>query len=174
MDQVNQILEIDNDYILAKVKGWLGDRLIDAGMQYDIMNLIVKPDATVELLRLLKQDEELKFDFLTDLCGIHFPDQKGNELGVIYHVHSFNHNIRLRIKSFVPVEHPVVQTMTSLYASANWMERETYDFYGIIFDGHPDLRRILNMDEMEYFPLRKEYPLQDATRTDKEDKYFGR
>ena len=64
--------------------------------------------------------------------------------------------------------------MTSLYASANWMERETYDFYGIIFDGHPDLRRILNMDEMEYFPLRKEYPLQDATRTDKEDKYFGR
>jgi NADH-quinone oxidoreductase subunit C len=64
--------------------------------------------------------------------------------------------------------------VTSLYAAANWMERETFDFYGIIFTGHPNLRRILNADEMDYFPLRKEFPLEDATRSDKEDKYFGR
>ena len=64
--------------------------------------------------------------------------------------------------------------MTSLFPSANWMERQEYDFFGIEFEGHPDLRRILNVDEMDYFPMRKEFRLEDATRDDKEDKYFGR
>ena len=64
--------------------------------------------------------------------------------------------------------------MTDLFAGANWMERETYDFFGIEFVGHPDLRRILNEDSMDYFPMRKEYALEDATREDKDDRYFGR
>ena len=69
---------------------------------------------------------------------------------------------------------PKVPTVTSVYAAANWMERETYDFYGIIFEGHPNLKRILNVDEMTIFPMRKEYPLEDNTRKDKNDEMFGR
>lgn len=83
-------------------------------------------------------------------------------------------NVRLRIKTFIPIAKPEIASVTSLYSSANWMERETYDFYGIIFTGHPNLTRILNVDEMDYFPMRKEYPLEDGTRQDKVDEYFGR
>ena len=78
------------------------------------------------------------------------------------------------MKVFTPIATPDVYTATNIYASANWMERETYDFYGVNFVGHPDLRRILNVDEMDYFPLRKEYPLEDQSRVDKDDEMFGR
>jgi NADH-quinone oxidoreductase subunit C len=93
---------------------------------------------------------------------------------VVYHVHSFIQNFRARIKVFLAEADLHIPTATGLYASANWMERETYDFFGIIFDGHPNLTRILNMDEMDYFPMRKQYPLEDATREDKIDALFGR
>jgi NADH-quinone oxidoreductase subunit C len=107
------------------------------------------------------------------LCGIHYPE-KGKALGVIYHLHNLQENFRLRLKTFVSVENPHVSTVTDLFSSANWMERETYDFYGIIFDNHPNLTRILNVDYLDYFPMRKEYPLEDPTREDKVDSYFGR
>ena len=131
-------------------------------------------DKIVAVLQWLYNDPEFKFQFLTDVCGIHFPEAKGAELGIIYHLHSLTNNLRLRIKCFVPIENPTISTITSVFPAANWQERETFDFYGIIFDGHPDLRRILNVDEMDYFPMRKEFPLEDGTRTDKEDQYFGR
>ncbi len=126
------------------------------------------------VLNFLKSDPQINMSFLTDLCGVHFPDQAGKELSVVYHLHSFIHNLRLRIKVFCPIDEPKVPSVTDIYAAANWMERETYDFFGILFEGHPDLRRILNVDEMDYFPLRKEYPLEDRTRKDKDDRYFGR
>jgi NADH-quinone oxidoreductase subunit C len=80
----------------------------------------------------------------------------------------------MRVKCFLPSEKPEIPTMTGLYSGANWMERETFDFYGVQFSGHPDLRRILNMDEMDYHPLLKQYALEDETRDDKEDSFFGR
>jgi NADH-quinone oxidoreductase subunit C len=80
----------------------------------------------------------------------------------------------LRVKLFVDSANPVVQSIFPIFKSANWMERETYDFYGIIFKGHPNLIRILNMDEMDYFPMQKQYPLEDQQREDKKDKFFGR
>lgn len=116
---------------------------------------------------------ELKFNFLTDLCGIHYPDRE-KALGVVYHLHNLEENIRIRLKTFVSVANPTVPTVTDLYAGANWMERETFDFYGIIFEGHPNLKRILNVEYLDYFPMRKEYPLEDPTREDKEDSFFGR
>ena len=80
----------------------------------------------------------------------------------------------MRIKCFVAAATPEVPTLTTLFDAANWMERETFDFYGIQFVGHPDLRRILNMDEMDYHPLLKQYALEDETRDDKDDRFFGR
>ena len=119
-------------------------------------------------------DAELKFRFLTDLQAVHYPDNKTQELAVVYHVHNLVDNVRIRFKIFVDITNPDVYSATALYRAANHMERETYDFYGVNFVGHPNLKRILNVDEMDYFPMRKEYPLEDQTRKDKDDEMFGR
>ena len=83
-------------------------------------------------------------------------------------------NVRVRFKVFTDINKPDVYTATELFSAANWMERETYDFFGVNFIGHPNLKRILNVEEMDYFPMRKEYPLEDQTRIDKDDEMFGR
>ncbi len=113
------------------------------------------------------------YTFLTDLCGIHVTEP-AERLGVVYHLHNLQQNKRVRIKSFAPKDDPVFPSLTVLFQSANWMERETYDFFGINFTGHPNLIRILNMEDMTYFPMRKEYPLEEDTRIDKDDTMFGR
>jgi NADH-quinone oxidoreductase subunit C len=166
--------EISNEFLLERLRADFDAAIRHAEAPYDLLTITVEPAAVPAILRKLHEDSILRFRFLTDICGSHYPDLPGEELCVIYHLHSLENNVRLRIKTHVPVDKPEVPTVSGLYASANWMERETYDFYGVIFTGHPDLRRILNADEMDYFPLRKEYPLEDATRTDKEDQYFGR
>lgn len=114
------------------------------------------------------------FNFLTDLTGVHYPDRTDEELCVVYHLHNLRANIRLRFKVYVPVAKPDIFTATAVFSGANWMERETYDFFGINFVGHPNLIRILNVDQMDYFPMRKEYKMEDPTRTDKDDEMFGR
>ena len=133
---------------------------------------IIRKDKILALFKMLYDDKEYQFQFLTTLCGIHYPDKQ--QLGVIYHLHSFKNNLRIRVKSFTDINDPVFDTITGIFATANWMERETYDFFGITFKGHPNLKRILNMDEMDYFPMRKEFPLEDQTRDDKNDEMFGR
>ena len=140
----------------------------------DLLNFEVQTNQLYKIVSHLFHDEELGFQFLTDICGIHYPDQTDKEIGVIYHLHSMKNNARIRLKVFVPIAKPDVPTLTGLYGSANWMERETYDFFGVNFLGHPNLKRILNMDEMVEFPLRKEFPLEDPTRLDKADFQFGR
>jgi NADH-quinone oxidoreductase subunit C len=84
------------------------------------------------------------------------------------------HNFRIRLKTFLSIENPTIPTITDLYVGANWMERETFDFYGVIFSGHPNLIRVLNEESMDYFPMRKEFRLEDGTREDKDDRFFGR
>jgi NADH-quinone oxidoreductase subunit C len=105
---------------------------------------------------------------------VHYPDKKGAELAVVYHLHNLVANVRLRFTVFTDINTPDIFTATKLFSAANWMERETYDFFGVNFVGHPNLKRILNVDEMDYFPLRKEFPLEDQTRIDKDDEMFGR
>ncbi|WP_431213718.1 NADH-quinone oxidoreductase subunit C [Puia sp. P3] len=102
-------------------------------------------------MQFLFDDEELRFQFLTDLTAVHYPNKPGRELAVVYHLHNLTDNIRLRFKVFTASAQPDIFTATQLYSSANWMERETYDFFGINFVGHPNLKRILNVDEMDYF-----------------------
>jgi len=147
------------------------DGIISFDESSDILTFTVKKQSIVEVIRCLKED--LGYHFLTDLCGIHYPGQE-LELGVVYHLHNFRKNNRIRVKTFTSVAEPEVETLTTIFSSANWMERETYDFYGIIFVNHPNLIRILNVEYLDYFPMRKEYPLEDQTRTDKDDRFFGR
>ena len=137
------------------------------------MTLETSADHISEVLRFLKEDKELKFNYLTDITGIHFPEQKLS-IGVIYHLHSLSNNVRVRIKVFLDGSTPNIPTATTLWEGANWMERETFDFFGIIFDGHPNLIRILNVDDMTVFPMRREHPLEDPNRVDKKDYFFGR
>lgn len=146
--------------------------IISAELLYDFPVFTVKHESTHNILKFLKEDEELNLHFLTDLTGMQTADEK--QLGVIYHLHNMPKNMRVRIKTFFDINKPEIPTATDLWPGANWMERETYDFFGVRFKGHPNLKRILNVDEMDIFPMRKEYPLEDQTREDKDDKMFGR
>lgn len=159
------------DLVYNKLKNKFGEDIFSADQLYDYPTFTVRKDKILDILKFLY--EELGFKFLTTLCGIHFPDAK-EQLGVIYHLHNLQKNYRIRIKIFTDLNDPSVPSATSLFEAANWMERETYDFFGIEFKGHPNLKRILNMEELVGFPLRKEYPLEDQTREDKDDTMFGR
>lgn len=162
------------ELVHGKLKSKFGENVLSAEMHYDFPVFVLNRSIIHDALRLLKEDAELNFHFLTTLAALHFPDNKGQELGVMYQLHNMMKNYRIRVKIFFPVSDTAVPTVTDLWPTANWMERQEYDFFGINFTGHPDLRRILNMDEMNYFPMRKEYPLEDATRDDKDDTMFGR
>ena len=140
--------------------------------QFGLLSFRAPADQNVNLLQFLF--EELQFQFLTDITGVHFPDRTGEELCAVYHLHNLVSNQRLRMKVYMPTDKPDTFTATEVFAGANWMERETFDFFGINFIGHPQLTRILNVEDMDYFPMRKEYPMEDPTRVDKDDEMFGR
>ncbi len=159
---------------IEKIKSRFGTSILNISNPYGLVTLEISPTKLIEILTFLKEDKDYEFNYLTDLCGTHYPEQIDRELGIVYHLHNLFTNTRIRIKTFVSLTHPHINTLVPLFPGANWMERETYDFYGIIFDGHPDLRRILNVDDMVAFPLRKEHPLEDPNRKDKEDQFFGR
>lgn len=168
---------MDNNLLTTvgeKLKAKFGDALISAEQHYDFPVFTVKRDVIYDVLKYLKEDEALAYTFLTTMCGLHYPDNKGHELGLMYQLHNLPANNRIRIKTFFPISDPHLPTITTLFKTANWMERQEFDFFGIIFKGHPNLKRILNMDEMTYHPMRKEYPVEDGTREDKDDKMFGR
>lgn len=161
--------------ILARIEAQRPGIVAKAETGYDgILNLETARENLHDFLRFLRDDESLNYHFLTTLCGIHYPDDQGRELGVVYHLHNWPENRRLRVKTFFPSDDPRVPTASDLWPSANWMERQEYDFFGIIFSGHPKLTRILNVDDLDVFPMRKEYRLEDGTRTDKDDRFFGR
>src|ERR1035438_8160023 len=163
-----------NEIIKKRLTDKFGEQLTEWEEPYGLLTFRAPAEMNLKVLQFLYDTEELRFRFLTDLTGVHFPNRKEEELCVVYHLHNMVDSIRLRLKVYVPVEKPDVFTATQLFSAANWMERETYDFFGVNFIGHPNLKRILNVDEMDYFPLRKEYPLEDQTRTDKDDEMFGR
>jgi NADH-quinone oxidoreductase subunit C len=165
---------LNNDTIKQKLVEKFGEQVTDFSEAYGLLSFTAPKELNLKVLNYLYDTPELKFRFLTDLCAVHYPEQKGRELAVVYHLHNLEDNTRVRFKIFTDINQPDVYTATGLFSSANWMERETYDFYGVNFIGHPNLKRILNVDEMDYFPMRKEYPLEDQSRTDKDDEMFGR
>jgi NADH-quinone oxidoreductase subunit C len=158
--------------LVSIIKEKYDDQVVLVEQLYDFLTITLKKDKIVEIIRSLYHNPDTKFQFLTTLFGVHYPDT--NQIAIVYQLHNLYDNSRVRLKIYLPVENPAVPTLTSIFASANWMERETYDFFGVIFEGHPNLKRILNVEDMIIFPMRKEYPLEDQTREDKSDKMFGR
>ena len=169
------MFQIDSDrnqLVARKLTAQFNGAILLCEMQTDMYCIHVKKEVLQEVLLYLRDDRELQFNFLTTLCGMHYPEKQ--QLGVVYHLHSFVHNHRLRIKTATEIDEPVFPTATTIWPAANWMERETFDFFGIRFNGHPNLVRILNVDDMVEFPMRKDFPLEDQTREDKDDSMFGR
>ena len=160
--------------VTEKLKAQFGEGFISAKLNVDYPEFVVKRDSICEVVAFLYNDEELAFQYLTTMATIHYPDNAGQEFAVMYQLHNLPKNLRIRIKIFFSNNDVNVPSITSVFSAANWMERQEFDFYGIIFRGHPNLKRILNMDEMTYHPMRKEYALEDGTREDKDDKMFGR
>jgi NADH-quinone oxidoreductase subunit C len=167
-------MALTNEIIRQKLIEKFGDQLTNFDEPYGMLTFEAPKGINLKVMRFLFDDETLKFKFLTDLCAVNYPDDKGRELAVVYHLHNLQENIRIRFKVFTDINEPDVFTATNIFESANWMERETFDFYGVNFVGHPNLKRILNVEEMDYFPMRKQYPLEDQSRIDKDDEMFGR
>lgn len=165
---------LNNEIIQQRLTAKFGDQLTRWEEPYGMLTFTAPKELNLKVLQFLYDDPELKFQFLTDLQAVHYPDNKGEELAVVYHLHNLTDNVRIRFKVFTGIEKPDVFSATALYRSANHMERETYDFFGVNFIGHPNLKRILNVDEMDYFPMRKQYPVEDQMRIDKDDEMFGR
>jgi|SRR5215203_3890454 len=167
-------MALTNETIKQKLIEKFGDQIGPFEEPYEMLTFEAPKDLNLKVLNFLYDDEELRFQFLTDLTAVHYPAYVGRELAVVYHLHNLVDNVRIRFKVFTDIKKPDVYTATALYASANWQEREAYDFYGVNFVGHPNLIRIQNVDDMDYFPQRKEFPLEDQTRIDKDDEMFGR
>jgi len=167
-------MALNNETIQKRLTEKFGEAVFHFEGSYGMLSFEASKENNLKVIQFLHDDEELGFRFLTDICAVNYPDQPGRELAVVYHLHNLTANVRIRFKVFTNIAEPDIFTATKLFESANWMERETYDFYGVNFVGHPNLKRILNVDEMDYFPMRKEYPLEDQTRVDKDDEMFGR
>ena len=147
-----------NNRVVEKLKARFSEAKFEPSEFRRELTLIVPREIIVAVCRFLKEDEELQFDLLADLCGIDM-NTPVERFGVIYNLYSLKNKQRIRLKTFVEEEDPKLPTVTSIWGTANWHERETFDMFGIIFEGHPDLRRVYMPEEFEHFPLRKDFPL---------------
>ena len=134
----------------------------------DQITVVVNKNAVIEVLKFLKTDRELLYEFLVDIAGVDYLHlEEVERFAVVYSLYSHLTNRRLRVKAFIPEDDTVLGTLITIWKSADWMEREIYDQFGIKFDGHPNLKRLLNADYFRYHPLRKDYPVQG--RGERED-----
>lgn len=120
----------------------------------------VDPRYIVDVCRFLRDDSRFQFNLLSDLCGADLGMDQEPRFEVIYHLYSIPLGHRLRLKAQLPPDEPTIESVTSVWKTANWHERETFDMFGIVFTGHPDLRRILMPEEFQWHPLRKDYPVR--------------
>ncbi len=149
---------MNNSLVVEKLNARFGERNIDSSEFRDELTVVIPREIVVDVCRFMKEDGELQFDLLADLCGIdmYTPVKR---FGVVYNLYSLKKKHRVRLKTFVEEEDPKLPTVTTVWGTANWHERETYDMFGIVFEGHPDLRRVYMPEEFEHFPLRKDFPL---------------
>ena len=151
--------------LAAALQSVLGDRLASVVTALDEVTIVVKPEQLTAAATTLRDAPELKFEQLTDLCGVDYRDYgeggwSGPRFAVVYHLLSIAHNRRARMRVFAADDElPVVDSVIGVWPSANWYEREAFDLYGIVFTGHPDLRRILTDYGFVGHPFRKDFPL---------------
>lgn len=143
---------------LKKLKERFPEDIKDIYEAFDLYTVVVDKDKIAEVCHFLRDDPKLRFNYLSDVCGVdYFP--KDPRFEVVYHLYSIPFKYRIRLKCRLN-EGERVPTVVGIWKTANWHERETYDMYGIVFEGHPDLRRIYLSEEFEGYPMRKDYPLK--------------
>lgn len=143
---------------LKKLKDRFSKDIKDIYESFDLYTVVVDKDKIAEVCHFLRDDPKLRFNYLSDVCGVdYFP--KAPRFEVVYHLYSIPFKHRIRLKCRIN-EGERVPTVVGIWKTANWHERETYDMYGIVFEGHPDLRRIYLWEGFEGHPLRKDYPLK--------------
>ncbi len=147
----------DGRQAIERIRERFPDVLTGTGSYRDQHWAELPADRLVEVCRWLRDDPEMRFDFLIDVTAVHWPGEP-QPMELVYHLHSYSRNDRLRLKVRTAERGPV-PTVSGVWRTADWNERETYDMFGIEFEGHPDLRRILMPDDYTDFPLRKEFPL---------------
>jgi NADH-quinone oxidoreductase subunit C len=149
--------------ILDELRRRFGGAIVETDDHRGDLTAVVARDALLGVLAHCRDDAALAFDVLMDLTAVDYQKFPGREDGprfeVVYHLYSIGHGHRVRLKVPVEQDDPVVPTATGLWPIANWLEREVWDMFGIRFDGHPDLRRLLMYEEFEGHPLRKDYPI---------------
>jgi NADH-quinone oxidoreductase subunit C len=125
----------------------------------DELTLHIKADRIAEVCQVMRDDESLRFELCSSVSGVDYLGSDDRRLHVVYQLTSMTYRRRVRLEVAVTAENPRVASVTQVYPTADWQERETYDFFGIVFEGHPNLTRILMPDDWEGFPQRKDYPL---------------
>lgn len=152
---------MEGDAIVARLVERLGPAILETHAHRGDHTAVVERAAVAEVLAFCRDDADLRFDLLMDLTAVDYLKYPGREDGarfeVVYHLYSVPHNHRLRLKVPVEEDDPVVPSAVPLWAAADWFEREVWDMFGIRFEGHPDLRRILLYEEFVGHPLRKDY-----------------
>ncbi|MCX7875696.1 MAG: NADH-quinone oxidoreductase subunit C [Melioribacteraceae bacterium] len=146
------------DLVLQTLKENFTDSIIEITDFRNDLSITVKQEKLFELAKFLKENENLLFEMCKDVTAIDWATRK-NRFTVVYHLYSFKLNFNLRLKSNLETEPYQIQSVTPIWQSANWYERETYDMYGIEFINHPDLRRMYMPEGFEYHPLRKDFPV---------------
>lgn len=146
------------DELVNKLKEHFEGAILEAAEFLGEQTVRVAADRVHDVLRFLRDDPDVAFDFLTDLTAVHFPE-KSPPFEIVYLLYSYKSNDRLRVKAAIE-DGAAISSVTDLWGTANWMEREVYDLFGVHFDGHPDLRRILLPADWEGHPLRREHDLE--------------
>jgi NADH-quinone oxidoreductase subunit C len=123
------------------------------------LTLHIRPDRIAEVCRIMRDDESLRFELCSSVSGVDYLGSDDRRLHVVYQLTSMTYRRRVRLEVAVATPSPHVPSVTSIYPTADWQERETYDMFGVVFDGHPSLTRILMPDDWEGYPQRKDYPL---------------
>jgi NADH-quinone oxidoreductase subunit C len=124
------------------------------------VGITIKKDRVKEILRYLHDSPGMEFQYLSDLCGVDYLGKREPRFEVVYHLYSMKNKTAIRIKALVPESELAIDSVVDVWSGANWRERECFDMFGITFNNHPDLRRLLMPDDWDGFPLCKDYPLQ--------------
>ena len=165
--------DLEQNPVVARIRTWRSAAIAELISFRGELTVVVPREHLRPLAEFLAGDPDLAFTFLSDVTGVdRFPMEPRFELN--YHLLSLSRRDSLRLRVRLPGNSPVIETVVPVWPTANWHEREIFDLFGMRFDGHPDLRRILNVDDMTAFPMRKEFPLEDPNRVDKRDYFFGR